>query len=124
MLLDAALHGPVPAPFVALTLNVYEVQAVNPDTVTGEEADVPVMHPGVEVAVYVVIAALPVSAGAVNVIDALSPEAVAVPIVGAPGLTGHAPIFLAAAICCSVQTPLATVAVGAVGFLVIIPPGY
>lgn len=65
--------------------------AVNPETVTGEDALVPVILPGVEVAVYVVIAALPVSAGAVNVIEALNPEAVAVPIVGAPGERGQMP---------------------------------
>jgi hypothetical protein len=48
---DAALTGPVPAPLVARTLNVYDVPLVNPDTATGEDAPVPVMHPGVEIAV-------------------------------------------------------------------------
>lgn len=40
-------------------------------------------------AVYVVMDALPASVGAVNVIEALKPVAVAVPMVGAPGLVGH-----------------------------------
>jgi hypothetical protein len=63
-LFDAALVGPVPAPLVALTVNVYAVPIVNPETVIGD-APVPVMLPGLDVAVYVVIAALPVSEGAV-----------------------------------------------------------
>jgi hypothetical protein len=41
----------VPVAFVALTLNVYAVPVDNPDTVIGEEAAVPVMQLGVEVAV-------------------------------------------------------------------------
>lgn len=94
MLFDAALQGPVPAPLVALILNVYEVHAVNPETDTGDDAAVPVMFPGVEVAVYVVMVALPVSVGAVNVIEAFKPDAVAVPIVGAPGLRGQMPALL------------------------------
>lgn len=62
----APLVGPVPAPLVARTLNVYDVPFVSPETVTGEDAPVPVMQPGVEMAVYEVIAALPVQDGAVN----------------------------------------------------------
>jgi hypothetical protein len=54
-LFEAALHGPVPVAFVALTLNVYAVPVAKPDTVIGEEAAVPVMQLGVEVAVYPVI---------------------------------------------------------------------
>jgi len=94
MLFEAALVGPVPAPLVAFTVNVYAVPIVNPETVIGEDAPVPVILPGLDVAVYVVIAALPVSEGAVYATVAV-PEpaapAVAVPIVGAPGLRGQMP---------------------------------
>jgi hypothetical protein len=90
-LFDAALVPPVPAPLVARTWNVYAVFAVNPVTLIGEVALVPVTLPGVEVAVYPVMAALPVSVGAVNGTDAVTPETVAVPIVGAPGLRGQMP---------------------------------
>lgn len=93
MLLDAALHGPVPEVLVALTLKVYAVPVVRPLTVTGDAAPVPVMHPGVDVAVYVNVAGTP-QAGAVNATDADVPEpetTVAVPIVGAPGAVGHSP---------------------------------
>jgi hypothetical protein len=48
----AALHGPYPVALVALTLNVYAVPVVNPDTVIGEDAPVLVIHPGVDVAKY------------------------------------------------------------------------
>jgi hypothetical protein len=51
--LDAADSGPVAVELVPLTLNVYEVPAVNPETVIGE-VPVPVKEPGVEVAVNVV----------------------------------------------------------------------
>jgi hypothetical protein len=51
MLFDAALQGPVPAPVVAFTLNVYEVPFVRPLTVTGDDVPVAVMQPGVDVAV-------------------------------------------------------------------------
>jgi hypothetical protein len=47
----AALGAPVPAPLVAVTVNVYDVFDVNPLTVTGEEAAVPVIPPGLDVAV-------------------------------------------------------------------------
>ena len=71
---------------------MYAVQLVKPLTVTGEDALVPVMQPGVDVAVYPVITAgVPVQAGAVNGTDAVVPEIVAVPIVGAPGNAGHSP---------------------------------
>jgi hypothetical protein len=51
----AALSGPVPTELVALTLKVYEVLPVSPLTVIGEDAPVPVIFPGVDVAVYPVI---------------------------------------------------------------------
>ncbi len=41
----------LPRAFVATTVNVYAVPAVNPETVTGEEVPVPVNPPGLEVAV-------------------------------------------------------------------------
>ena len=48
--------------------------------------NVPVILPGTEVAVYVVIVAPPLLAGAVYVtVAVVAPVAVAVPIVGAPG---------------------------------------
>jgi hypothetical protein len=92
-LFDAVLTCPVPAPLVARTLNVYAVQLVSPDTATGEDAPVPVMQPGLEIAVYEVMALLPVQDGAVKATLTAPPvaESVAVPIVGAPGLRGHKP---------------------------------
>jgi hypothetical protein len=51
---------------------------------------VPVKPPGEEVTVYEVMpAGFPVFAGAVKVTDALVFPAVAVPIVGAPGVAGQ-----------------------------------
>jgi len=60
---------------------------VNPVTVMGLEAPLPVAPPGLAVTVYPVILAPPVKAGAVNVTLACVSPAVAVPIVGAPGTT-------------------------------------
>jgi hypothetical protein len=74
-LAEAQDKGPVPAPFVARTLNVYAVPVVNPLTVTGEEAPVPVIQPGEEIAVYPVIALLPVQDGAVKATKAAVAEA-------------------------------------------------
>ena len=74
-LAEAAENGPVPAPFVARTLNVYAVSVVNPETVIGDDAPVPVMQPGEEIAVYPVIALLPVQDGAVKATDAAVAEA-------------------------------------------------
>ena len=53
-LLDDALAGPVPITLVAVTVNVYAVFAVNPDTVIVPEPawfKVPVIPPGDDVAV-------------------------------------------------------------------------
>jgi hypothetical protein len=58
---------------------------VSPVTVIGLVEPVPVKPPGLEVAVYPVIAEPPLLAGAVNVTVACAFPAVAVPIVGAPG---------------------------------------
>jgi hypothetical protein len=66
----AALGALVPTALVAVTVKVYEVPDVKPVTVTGEDAAVPVIDPGDEVAVYPVMADPPLSAGAVKVIVA------------------------------------------------------
>jgi hypothetical protein len=89
--LDAALAGPVPPGVVPLTVNVYAVPTVKPETLIGE-APVPVKPPGLEVAVYVT-APVPASVGAVYGTEAvvLPEEILAVPIVGAPGLLGQMP---------------------------------
>jgi hypothetical protein len=50
-LLLAALAGPVPVAFVALTVKVYAVPVVNPVTVIGEDAPLPVKPPGLDVTV-------------------------------------------------------------------------
>jgi hypothetical protein len=91
----AALGALVPIAFVAVTVNVYVPPAVNPLTVTGEDAPEPVMLPGLEVAVYCVIVDPPLSLGAVNETVADVGDATeAVPIVGASGTVlgiGHTP---------------------------------
>lgn len=76
-----------------MTLKVYAVPVVRPLTVMGEDALVPVIQPGVDVAVYpVIVAGTPAQAGAVNATDTDVAEAdAAVPIVGAPGGCGHSP---------------------------------
>jgi hypothetical protein len=92
--------------FCAFTLNVYAVPVVKPETVMGEDAAVPVMHPGVDVAKYPVIAGYPAQAGAVNGTDAVvAVGLVAVPIVGAPGSAGHVLAPFACICCLDVQIP-------------------
>jgi hypothetical protein len=82
-LLEAAEAVEVPLALVAVTVNVYAVPFVNPETVIGD-APVPVNDPGDEVAVNVVIVLPPVAPAVyVTVAEALPP--VAVPIVGAAG---------------------------------------
>ena len=87
---DADEALPVPALFVAVTVKVYGVPLVRLLTVivqaAGPEHD-PVNPPGLEVAVYVVIAAPPFDAGAVKVTLAEPLPAVALTEVGAPGTT-------------------------------------
>jgi hypothetical protein len=87
MLLLAELEEPAPTLFVADTVNVYAVPAVNPITVIGLLVPVDVIPPGLLVTVYLVMAAPPLLAGAVNATVAvvLFVTAAAVPIVGAPG---------------------------------------
>ena len=60
---DAA---PVPAEFVAVTLNLYETPLVRPATVHEVEAVEQVNEPGVEVTVYAETADPPLDAGAVH----------------------------------------------------------
>jgi hypothetical protein len=87
MLLLAELDAPVPAALVADTVNVYAVPAVKPITVIGLEVPVFEKPPGELVAVYLVIVAPPLLAGAVNATVAvvLFVTAVARPILGIPG---------------------------------------
>ena len=61
-----------------------------------------------------------------NVTEAvvLPEEILAVPIVGAPGIRGHVPALVYWAAWSLVQMPEADAVVGAVGFLLIMPPGY
>jgi hypothetical protein len=90
-LLEEELAGPEPPGVAALTVNVYAVPVVSPDTVTGEAELVPVIEPGDDVAVYVTVPA-PRLVGGVKVMDTDVPLAtVAVPIVGAPGIRGQVP---------------------------------
>jgi hypothetical protein len=49
--LDALLAADVPLAFVAVTVKVYAVPFVKPDTVIGELDPVPVILPGLEVTV-------------------------------------------------------------------------
>jgi len=87
-LLDSELI-PAPCELVAKTTNVYSVPGVNPVTVIGVPVPVPVIPPGVDIAVYSVIAYPPSDAGAVNpTVAVVVPVFVAVPIVGAPGVLG------------------------------------
>jgi hypothetical protein len=69
---------------VAVTVKVYAVPFVNPETEIGDDAAVPVILEGDEVAVNVVTV-FPPFAPAVNPTDADALAAVAVPIVGACG---------------------------------------
>ena len=88
ILLLTPLAALVPTLLVALTVNVYAVPAVKPVTVIVPEPawlNVPVIPSGLLVAVYDVMAAPPLLAGAVNeTVAVVVPVAVAVPIVGAP----------------------------------------
>ena len=70
---------------MAVTVKVYAVPLVRPETVIGDEAPVPVIALGFDVTVNPVIALDPTKEGAVKVTDAEELPPVAVPIVGAPG---------------------------------------
>ena len=89
-LLEATDAFPVPMPFVAVTVNVYEVPLVSPLTVQASVAGngderVQVLASGVEVTVYCIIAAPPLPAGAVQATEACALPGVAETPVGAPG---------------------------------------
>jgi hypothetical protein len=71
----------LPAAFTPLTVNVYAVPLVKPETVIGDEEPVPVKPPGDEVT-RKDVALVPTG---VNVILALETPPVAVPIIGAGG---------------------------------------
>jgi hypothetical protein len=63
MLFDAAEGPPVPTALVAVTVNVYTTQVERPVTVIGEPVPPAEIAPGLEVAVYPVIAEPPLLAG-------------------------------------------------------------
>jgi hypothetical protein len=86
--LDAADAADVPFAFDAVTVNVYEVEPVKPETVIGLDDPVPVIPPGLDVAVYVVATA-PKVAGVNATVAVLEPVAVAVPIVGVCGIAAE-----------------------------------
>lgn len=79
----------VPTAFDAFTLNLYEVPAVSPVTVTVPEPDwetVPVIPPNSEVAKYCVIDEPPLDTGAVKAtVTEVDPVTVTAPMAGAPG---------------------------------------
>src|SRR5580704_8329505 len=84
---DAPEGGLVPPPLAAVTLNVYDVPLVRPET-TAEVAPRPAVAwnaPGVDVTVYAV--GTPPVPG-VQVTVALALPAVAAPMTGAPGAVG------------------------------------
>ena len=86
---EAADAGPVPTLLVAVTLNVYAVPFVNPDTTAEVAPDVDaVAPPGVAVTVYPVIAEPPLDAGADHDTVAAAFPATAPTPVGAPGTVG------------------------------------
>lgn len=98
---DGPDGGPVPLVFAAVTVKVYAVRSVSPETVHGEAVHVPVSPPGLDVAVNEV-AASPVTAG-VNPTVATRPSVEADPIVGAFG-TAAATAGLAPAIAATATT--------------------
>jgi hypothetical protein len=87
----------VPTAFVAITVKVYVVPLIRPVMVIGEDPPDAVCPP-LEVTVYEVIAEPPVLPGALKVIVASPLPAVAVPMVGAPGVVAGvtAPLALEA----------------------------
>ena len=82
---DAVDAVEFPAPFVATTVNVYEVPLVSPVTVAEVVDDVAVKLPGDDVTVYEVMTDPPVDAGALHeTVDCPFP-ADALTLVGLPG---------------------------------------
>ena len=91
--LDGADSPELPLALVAWTVNVYAVPLVRPVTVIGDPAELALMPPGFDVAVYEVIGEPPSDAGGVNVTVACALPAVAVPMVGAPGTAAGVALF-------------------------------
>ena len=88
MLLLAALAADVPVLFVAVTVNVYAVFVVRPETVSGDAEPVAVKPPGLDVTVKFVIGE-PLALPGVNETETLVAEAIdAVTPVGALGTPG------------------------------------
>jgi hypothetical protein len=83
-LLEALDAFPVPTPFVAVTVNVYEVPLVSPGTTIEVEFAVTWIPPGFEVTVYDMMG-LPLFAAAAKATVAWALPAVAVGLPGAPG---------------------------------------
>ena len=82
---DGLDGDPVPTPFVAVTVNVYEVPFVRPVTVHVSMLVVHVLLPGALVTAYPVIALPPSEVGANQDTGADALAGVAVTLVGAPG---------------------------------------
>jgi hypothetical protein len=74
----------LPAALLAVTVKVYEVDAVNPVTDIGDVALEPLPPPGVDV-IKKFVAAGPVPEGVNATVAVVDPVVVAVPIVGALG---------------------------------------
>jgi hypothetical protein len=77
--------GPVPAEFVAATLNEYKVPFVRPPTVIGLEEPVAVCPPGDALTVYELMGAPPSDEGGANTTVTCPSPAVVELIAGAPG---------------------------------------
>jgi hypothetical protein len=82
---DALLALPVPTPLVAVTVNVYAVPLVSPVTTRGLPPPDATAPPGDAVAVYPVIGAPPVLAGAVKLTNTCPWPPMPLTLVGAPG---------------------------------------
>jgi hypothetical protein len=88
-LFEAAEAMLVPRLFVVVTVNVYAVPSVRPDTVTGHVVADACAPPGEAVAVYEVIDAPPLLAGAVQLTVACwSPATAEMPVGGSDGPVG------------------------------------
>jgi sulfur carrier protein ThiS len=108
-LADALEATEFPIAFVALTVNVYAVPLVKPETVQEVDAVVQVNDPGDEVTVYPVIALPPLDPGALQLTTDEESAAVPETPVGAPGTVGAATATLSVAIEGD-ESPLAFVA--------------
>ena len=82
---DGSELEPVPAAFVAVTVNVYAVFWVRPVILTEVPVVVAVTPSGSEVTVYSVIGLPPSEAGAVHETTARTSDGIADTLVGAPG---------------------------------------